>query len=130
MTVKQSYPLSILFITVAICAIMATLVSSLFPYLESRIWDYWWLPVACLACGLFGSLVGAVMGMHAHRRAARTFGGAATGALVGLAVGPLLFIDSRGITHVFWLQIAGGLVLLGITAIFRLFRGDRWWRTP
>jgi hypothetical protein len=124
---RQSYPLSFIFLTVFIAALLAVAISSLGPSIRNRTWDYTLLPASAICCGLLAAFIGGIAGMHGFDRPKRAAGGASLGLLIGLLIGPMLLVNSQGIEKLYVTQIGGTIGLLAFALYSTLSVKDHMW---
>ncbi len=125
--VKQAYPLSVLFIAVAVAAaLMAMLVplGKQIPALDAQ--D---VIQAVILCTLMGGFVGFVVGMHRHRRLASSAIGSVFGGFVGMFIGPLTLVNETGIGTTFAIQLGSALALLVIATVLWTGQPDPLWNS-
>lgn len=116
----HSYPLSALFVLVAACAVIASLIT---PVVQS-IADGTVGVSEAVGAGVTGTLVtlllGAVVGLYHYRRLRGVLWGALTGALIGMIAGPVVVAPASAFPSLMSISAFGALVLVLIGAGFRL----------
>ena len=117
---RRVYPLSVLFIVTAGCAIVAALMTPLLRAVGDG-------QVGLLEAGLiaiwgsgFGMAIGGVVGLYHFRRMRGLLWGLVTGMFVGAALGPLSLVPVDAVPSLFGLSLVGSAVLVAAAAAFRL----------
>ena len=123
-SVQNGYPLSALFVLLAACAVVSSLIAPVARAVVSK--DVTVEQVA--AASFFGlilvGLIGGVTGLY-HYRPLRGVGwGVLTGGVIGLFIGPVMLAPPEEIGTLVTVSIGGSIVLLITGAAFGYRFGD------
>ena len=69
-------------------------------------------------------VLGAVVGMHHHRRARGAVWGIVTGGILGSVLGPLSLAPIRALPAIYSVSVTGCLVVVALGVALRYGRGD------
>ena len=116
----RGYPLSLLFLLVAAFAVVAAVMSSGLRSVAIRPTDEWIEWAGAIGTMALAVLLGAIIGLHHHRRLRGLGWGTLTGLIVGLMAAPLAIVPEAALPHLTRATIGGSVILLFIAAIVRL----------
>ncbi len=117
---RRGYPLSALFVLVAICGILLAQVT---PIVRTAMaGEIGWLEtlVSALIGGLAVMFLGALIGMYHYRRWRGIGLGALTGLLIGIAAGPMTLVPADKSPRILAVAVGGAAVLLAVGAGLRI----------
>ncbi len=123
MAIRQSYPIVTLFIVIAVCALL----------LSVGLGHVDWNTVtvegvqSVVAFGFAMGMVGALVGLHSWRRRRGFFRGGMVGMLLGLVLGPLLFVAEEDLTRIVTLEVLGSFALIVLGVLARVAKSDPLW---
>jgi hypothetical protein len=115
----QGYPLSTLFLLIAVCAISSALVA---PAVRSAaagktgLWDHL---SASLGGMLLMTCLGAVIGLYHYRRTRGLLWGMITGATLGAFFGPIALTPGSDLHSLVSLSIGGSLLVIAVGVAMR-----------
>jgi Flp pilus assembly protein protease CpaA len=115
----SGFPLSNLFLLIAACAVMLTMIA---PLVRGRLADEIGtnnLVVASIGGGLAIMTLGMLLGMFQHARLAGVAWGTLLGGLIGLAYGPLMFLPLSNLPWLLLTSLGGAALILGLAAFAR-----------
>ena len=116
---RRAFPLNILFVITAGCAILSALLTPLLRSLAGGSIGALEASFACVGGGLFGGFIGAIVGVYHYRRGRGLMWGLLVGLLIGCALGPLSLVPVKAAPSLIGLSIAGAMLLVAIAAAFR-----------
>jgi len=116
---QQSFPLSALFVMIAVCGVIASMVG---PMARATISDN--IGVTDVAAASFlGSLIvmllGAIVGLYHHRKARGAMWGILVGAWIGMVAGPTVLTPADAFPLLIKTSVAGAAMLVGVGLAFR-----------
>jgi hypothetical protein len=122
---QRGYPLSALFVLIAVCAILAAMLA---PVLRAAVAGRF--PPDDLASVVMGSgiaigLLGVFIGLHHHRRRYGMGIGVATGAVMAALIGPLLLTPHRQFPSLIAAALGGSAALLLVGVVAGLARDKK-----
>lgn len=120
--VKQSYPLSALFVLVAACAVVCTLLTPIVRAIVSGNVGGKETAIASVGGSLLAMLVGAVVGLYHYRPYRGLAWGILCGGVIGMIAGPVVLAPPESLDSLMTMSIAGAIVLVITGAAFGLAR--------
>lgn len=117
---RRGYPLSALFVLVAICGILLAQVTPIVRAVIQGEVGVTETIVAALAGGVLVMCLGVLVGMYHYRRWRGIGLGALTGALIGVTTGPLALVPADKSLGILAAAVGGAVVLLAIGVALRL----------
>lgn len=121
---RQSYPISILFIVVAVCAILLSI-----GYGHFSLGDITAEGVQqVIGFSFVMCLVGALVGLHSYRRRRGLYRGGIVGMLLGLVIGPTMFLRDGDLTRIVTLEVLGSFALVVLGILARVAKSDPLWQ--
>ncbi|MBP88840.1 MAG: hypothetical protein CMJ64_19360 [Planctomycetaceae bacterium] len=116
--VKQSYPLSALFVLVAACVVICALLTPVVrAVIESEIGGQD-TAVASMGGSVVSMFVGAIIGLYHYRPFRGLTWGILTGGVIGMIVGPIILAPPDSLGSLMTMSLGGALVLIVTGMIF------------
>ena len=120
---RKSYPISILFLVVALCALILSI------GLGHVDWNY--IPtesvVVVIIFGVATAVGGGFIGLHSYRRREGFFRGLLIGMLLGITIGPLLYVPAKDLTRIITVEVFGALAIVVLGILARIAKSDPLW---
>ena len=135
---SRAYPLSLLFLLVAACAVVAALggkgflflleatrvVTSAWPYVGSAAasggaMDEGVHLMIAIGTVLVATLLGAIVGLHHYRKLRGLVWGTVTGLVLGLLAAPLAVVPQSSLSHLVAATLGGSCILLFVALATR-----------
>ena len=117
---RRVYPLSVLFLVTAGCAIFSALLTPLLRALAGGTVGFFDASVTSMGGGLFGGFLGGMVGIYHYRRGRGLIWGLLVGLSMGALLGPLSLIPVEAAPSLLGLSAAGAVLLVALAAGFRL----------
>lgn len=110
--VRKGYPLSVLFVLLAVCAVVSALLAPVAQAVVAHVLTIEQVAMASFAGAILVAIVGSVIGLY-HYRPLRGVGwGVLTGGLVGAFTGPVVLAPPESLGQLITVSIGGSIVLL------------------
>lgn len=122
--VKQSYPLSALFVLVAACAVICALLTPVARAVVTGRVGGEDTAIASVGGALLAMMVGAVVGLYHYRPLRGLAWGLLTGGVIGLLVGPIILAPPESLGSLVTMSIGGAIVLVLTGVVFGLTMHD------
>lgn len=117
-SVQKGYPLSALFVLLAVCAVVSALLAPVANAIVTKELTVFYVAIASLiGAGVVGLLGGAV-GLYHYRPLRGAGWGLLTGVIAGLFIGPLMLVPPEAVGPLITMSIGGSIVLLITGAAF------------
>ena len=116
----HSYPLSALFVLVAACAVIASLITPVVRSVADGTIGVSEAVGASISGTLITMLLGAIVGLYHYRRLRGVLWGVLTGAVIGVIAGPVVLAPASDFPSLMSISAFGALILVLIGAGFRL----------
>lgn len=123
--VISSYPLATLFVVMAVCAIVARVVSPAIRSVISGTFQWQLLVIVPVLVGSLFTVVGFFLGLMHHRRGRGALAGALVGGIAGMLLCPVVMAPVSSLGTLFVMSIAGSMVIGIIATIARLATNQR-----
>lgn len=121
---RRVYSLSVLFILVAACSIVAAFLAPVVRAISAGPIGVVEAAMATTAGGLAAACLGGIVGLYHYRRGRGFLWGTLTGLVLGSALGPISLAPLEVVPTLFSLSLIGSAVLVGVAAFLR------WSRRP
>ena len=115
---NRGYPLSALFLLVTASGVVLAMVAPVLRGPREAGWAE--LLSASIAGGVALGLLGLVLGLFHYSRWRGVLWGVPLGGVLGLLIGPMVFISPTSMPFVLLNSLGGAVVILGIAAVARL----------
>ena len=116
---RHTYPLSALFVLMAGCAVVASLVT---PVARAVVAGKVGVPetiTASVMGTILVTMLAGLIGLYHYRQWRGFLWGILTGALLGVVIGPVALAPIEAVPSIFSMSLLGGVMLVVIGAIFR-----------
>lgn len=122
--VESGYPLSALFVLLAVCAVVSVLLAPVARAVVTKqvTWDQ--IAITCFFGVILVGILGAVIGLYHYRPLRGAGWGVLTGGIIGLFIGPVMLAPPEEIGTLVTVSIVGSVVLVITGAAFGFSLGD------
>jgi len=117
---QHGYPLSALFVLLAVCAVLAAMFAPVVRGVVEEKIPAGMFSASMPATAFLMAILGLIVGLHHHRRGLGAGLGVATGFVMGLLIGPLALCPPEGFPKLVVAAVGGSATLVLIGVIFRL----------
>lgn len=111
-TPVHSYPLSALFVLIALCSVLAAMISPLARSVAAENTNLIQFVIAMVALAFIGLILGFIVGLFHYRRTRGAILGMSAGVLVGMISGPLMLSPFTAFPALLGFSFLGAIMLI------------------
>ncbi|MDA1052552.1 MAG: hypothetical protein O3C40_19010 [Planctomycetota bacterium] len=117
-SVQTGYPLSALFVLLAVCAVVSALLTPVAHAVVAKDLTGEQIATASFIGAMIVGLIGGVIGLYHYRPLRGASWGVLTGGIIGTLIGPVMLAPAESIGSLVIMSIGGSIVLLITGAAF------------